>query len=107
MKKIIILLALLVSAAPAQAGVKSHKADKSPDEVRAYWTAERMRDAIPIEQAKRETRAKPGSTSSWSTVTANWTALGAIGPAHGKVFFSDGTYNYVCSGTLVSSTSGS
>ena len=97
--------ALLVLAAPANA----HKVKQSPSEVRAYWTAERMRDAVPVEKAKRQERAKPGggTTSSWSTVAVtNWTTDPSL-LAHGKVFFSDGAYNYVCSGTLVQDTTGS
>lgn len=103
--------AVLAAAAPATANVDSHKVRQSPASVRDYWTAERMRTAIPMERARagepKAPRAKPGSTSSWSTVKVSWPATSSALNAHGKVFFSDGPYNYVCSGTLVSSSSGS
>jgi hypothetical protein len=102
--------ALLAAAAPATARIDSHQVRKSPAEVRGYWTAERMRDAIPMERARagdpRAAKGKPGSTSSWATLKVSWPASSAL-DAHGKVFFTDGAYNYVCSGTLVDSTSGS
>ncbi|WP_298885850.1 hypothetical protein [uncultured Serinicoccus sp.] len=70
-------------------------------EVRAYWTPERMKNAIPREMAKPGGKGKPGgSTSSAQAVRA---------PAQaelGKVFFTLGGANYVCSGTATDSVNG-
>ena len=104
MRKTLLLAAAatLLASAPATA--------KKPSEVRDYWTADRMANAKPAVHAKRQDNAKRpgggGTTSSWSTLAVNWTAAGPEMLAHGKLFFSDGTYNYVCSGTAVDSTQG-
>jgi V8-like Glu-specific endopeptidase len=104
MKRILLLallLALSALAAPAQA--------KGPDSTRAYWTDERMRDARPVDRGRAglpQTQArKPGggTSTSWSTTQVPWPSTTAL-DAHGKVFFTDGVYNYVCSGTAVSAT---
>ena len=112
MKRILLLaFALLALAAPAQAEVVSKKVDQNAEAVRAYWTAERMRSARPVSPSRAgepKPQAKPGGGSaSWSTLQVNWLTAPPILKAHGKVFFSDGPYNYVCSGTALSGSSGS
>jgi V8-like Glu-specific endopeptidase len=96
------LAALLLVAAPASAGVSSQKSGQDPDAVRAYWTDARMKAAKPIMRAKP---TKPGTgggtTGTWSTVAVSWPAADPKVYAHGKVFFSEGSTNYVCSGTAV------
>ena len=101
------MAALLVSAAPASAA-QFHRTGEDPNEVRRYWTSERMKQAIPMQRNNRAGGpkgefAKPsrpgGSTSSTSTEVT--IAAGSAQTALGKVFFSDGTYNYVCSGTAL------
>ena len=103
MKKLLLgaALALATSAAPAQAQVVSKPAAQDPASARSYWTAERMRNAKPKTQARG---GKPGggaTTTSWSTVQVNWITADPALRAHGKVFFTDGPYQYVCSGTAV------
>ena len=100
------LAALLVSA-PAAFAAKVHRNNEDPRAVRAYWTTERMKNAIPMDRTNRaggpREHAKPsrpgGSTSSTSTEVP--IEPGTAQTALGKVFFSDGTYNYVCSGTAL------
>lgn len=99
------LAALLGSAAVASAA-PFHRTGEDPNEVRRYWTPERMRQAIPMDRTNRgggpREYAKPtrgGSTSATSTEVS--IAPDSIHTALGKVFFSDGTYNYVCSGTAL------
>jgi Trypsin len=100
------LLAALPAAADAKGGAIGKQVDQSPDEVRGYWTAERMRDARPRERARedRAARQKPGAAASWSTFAVDWSTAPAITRTNGKVYFTEGPYNYVCSGTAVSSS---
>jgi hypothetical protein len=103
---VLAILAALPAAAHAQPGVVGKKADRSPEAVRGYWTAERMRDAKPRERARedRAARQKPGATSSWSTLAVDWSTAPAVTRTNGKVYFTEDGVNYVCSGTAVTST---
>ena len=86
-------------------------ATKSPAEVSAYWTKERMRNATPrdVVRGGQHSTAKPGSSGSGGT---SWTRLAVPTPYagadrnSGKVFFTMGGVNYVCSGTSVAASSG-
>jgi hypothetical protein len=84
-------------------------AQKSPAEVSAYWTKDRMRNAIPRDVVRgdgpRSTAGKPGSGSSWTRLTVPTPYSGADRNS-GKVFFTMSGVNYVCSGTSVVATSG-
>jgi V8-like Glu-specific endopeptidase len=91
------LLALLSAPAQAAQTAETKAVQQSRAEVVQYWTAERMRNAVPLDVAAKAagkkrlaypfTRYEPGTYN----------------PAHGKVFFSDGAANYVCSGTALTS----
>ena len=109
---VLIALGVLVSAAAASAGVVSHRNNESPAAVRGYWTADRMRDAIPIDNTNRgggpRENAKPGGgggggggTTSATSVEVGPLATGSPLTAQGKVFFTDSGVNYVCSGTAL------
>lgn len=110
-KTLLPLVAALVAiaAAPAQAAtIVSHTVSQDVASVRAYWTAERMRAAVPRERARGGgpvERAKPsgGAATSWSTLRVDWLTAPPELRAHGKVFFTERGTNYVCSGTLVES----
>jgi V8-like Glu-specific endopeptidase len=65
-----------------------------------YWTPERMKSAIPV-GSKREAKGKPGGGSSGGTAV-----LETPQPRFGKVFFTQGSANYVCSGTATTSSNG-
>jgi V8-like Glu-specific endopeptidase len=99
---LVALAVVLVPTAAADARVVTHKSGKSPAEVRGYWTAERMRNAIPAERARTpvDRAGKPGGGAKPGT---SLEAPLSTPPAHGKVFFSDGTFDYVCSGTALAS----
>ena len=114
--------ALAVGAAPTSAsgasgperGVETHSAattSAAADRVSDYWTSSRMRNARPAE--------KPSASSASSSTVARGTATkvaarkapsGTPTPAAstvattGKVFFTLGGVNYVCSGAATSST---
>lgn len=98
---VIVAVAVLVALpAVAQAAVKQ-KVRQSADEVRAYWTAERMKSAKP-KRLERGTKSRPNtSSSSWTSFEAPLRGGAYADKRHGKVFFSDGGTNYVCSGTAL------
>jgi V8-like Glu-specific endopeptidase len=97
-------------AAPAGAAPSSTGAAASAEHRRIvdYWTPERVRNAVPAdvvldERGRRVEASKPGGGgTTGSTVTgASWTGGGAVLKTTGKVLFTMGTANYVCSGSLV------
>ena len=99
-----------VSASPALAAPVGKKVDEDPDSVRAYWTDERMKHARPIERVKPSKPPGGGgggggdATNSWTSGTVAWSTADALTRSNGKVFFTDSGANYVCSGTVVSSS---
>lgn len=96
-----VLSLFVVGAVSAEARPVVHKSGQAHSKVVVYWTAERMRDAIPAD--RRAPLAKPGSGGGTTTSAASTEVPLPYPSAHGKVFFSDGGANYVCSGTAVSS----
>ena len=98
---LLLSLALLgLFSAPAQAAQPAEvkAVQQSRAEVVAYWTAERMRTAKPLDLAAGQKGRKPRVTYPFTRYEAP-----TYNPAHGKVFFSDGGTNYVCSGTALTS----
>lgn len=112
------LLATVATAAPGNARAEAARAER--EATLRYWTAERMRAAIPRDfvfdpvrgfqpAAKPPGTGKPGgggggggSGDTTSTAGASWPDdTGEIYGAVGKVFFTLGGTNYVCSGTTV------
>jgi len=85
-------------------------------QVRQYWTKDRMRSATPkVVQARPSTstvkagkpvvvKGKPGSGSTDGYLGGPWTKGGNVVKTTGKVFFTEGSTNYVCSGSSVQST---
>jgi hypothetical protein len=99
-----LLLALTSAALAAPAGrVDVKHVTKSRAAVVDYWTAERMRNAIPAERARGgSAKAKPTASFSSYEYPGSYTTYPAS--THGKVFFTLGGVNYVCSGTAVNSS---
>ena len=99
---LLVLAVLAVLAAPAQAvrTAKTKEVAKSRAQVVQYWTAERMREAIPADEVKGATGAAQRKALAYPFTRYE---PATYNPAHGKVFFSDGAANYVCSGTALSS----
>lgn len=99
------LLAALALAGPAEARVEQKAVSKSASSVKNYWTAERMRAATPAEErfggkaAKARKRALP-----WSSEEVTTPYTQAPISTHGKVFFTLGGSDYVCSGTALLSS---
>jgi V8-like Glu-specific endopeptidase len=104
MKRAGILLLTFVLAgvlsAPAQATppAQAKAVGQSPEEVVAYWTAKRMREAKPVERAQGS-----GKGAKTAYPFTRYEAPSPYNPAHGKVFFTDSGVNYVCSGTAIES----
>ena len=119
------VLALLISglsAGPASAdnGVVGARVNANPNAVRAYWTPERMRNAIPRDAVRGADPARPfgkpgGGGSGGGTPAPLGTAALVTWPSNlldltytnGKVYFTDNGVGYVCSGTAINSTNGS
>jgi hypothetical protein len=88
-------------------------------QVRQYWTKDRMRSATPkVVHAKPSSttvkagkpvvvKGKPGSGSTDGYLGGPWTKGGNVVKTTGKVFFTEGSTNYVCSGSSISSANGS
>lgn len=97
---------LMLGAVAAEARTVTHRTAESPSDVRRYWTAERMRNAVPADRTARagspREKARPGGGGSTSSTSVEVTiAPGSALTAHGKVFFTDNGVNYVCSGTAL------
>ncbi len=98
------LVLALVPGAAAHAAAVGKATGQSRAEVVSYWTAAKMKSAVPRE------RAKPGGAGGGKTQTYPYTALAPSPPytayptsTNGKVFFTEGTTRYVCSGTALAS----
>ncbi|HEX9885738.1 MAG TPA: hypothetical protein VGA70_04585 [Longimicrobiales bacterium] len=112
---------------PIQAGVEAireHHMVQTPGQIRRYWTPARMASARPadivLDRGVRHARAASASPVPTANASADCKPKGPLAPypyercevedttskptsAHGKVFFRDGTQNFVCSGTVVTS----
>jgi V8-like Glu-specific endopeptidase len=117
----LILAMTLASAGPAHAASSKAKEKAERARVVKYWTPKRMARAIPRDFVKRNGKLvpakkggnkpdKPGSGSgggggdgeTTTVITgASWTGGGPALEATGKVFFTMGGTNYVCSGAAV------
>ncbi len=101
----------LISLASAAPKPNAHRPTHA--EVVAYWTPERVARAIPrdlVVDASGKVvanKGKPGGggggggTGTTAVTGASWTGGGSVLDATGKVYFTLGGINYVCSGTVV------
>lgn len=94
----LVVLTALTGTAQAAQSVSAHAVGKSPSEVAAYWTAERMKKAKPVERARGA-----GKRPRQSYPFTRYEAPTPYDVRHGKVFFTEGGFNYVCSGTALTS----
>jgi hypothetical protein len=99
------LLACLLLAAPAQAQVERHEVAKSKSSIESYWTAERMQAATPAEQQFQSAEAKAEAAPlPWTSAEVTTPYTQQPTSTHGKVFFTLGGSDYVCSGTALLSS---
>jgi hypothetical protein len=98
-----LLLALLPGATTA-AGPRANPHAQSRAEVLAYWTPERVATARPRDAVRADAapRAKPGGGGGGTTTGSSWPSSNTdpITRATGKVLFSMGGGNWVCSGSV-------
>lgn len=109
MKKIIILFTAVIVNALLVIPTTSAEPNQPNENAKGYWDQDKMRNAIPI-QLLIDPKTKEGSiepanissTAATSPISGTpWTDGGLAASATGKVFFTLGTKNYVCSGSLV------
>jgi V8-like Glu-specific endopeptidase len=103
----LLLLAALVcaaAAAPAQARIQAQSAAQSAAEVKRYWTADRMRNAVPADLVRtgggKAVRTR-GALTLADAVQIPPPYTSQPTSTNGKVFFTDGGSNFVCSGTAL------
>lgn len=106
-----VMLALVVTS-PASAAPPPQAQDRAEhDRIVRYWTPDRVQRAIPrdltVQVGARPDleKGKPGSGGGGSTTVtgAHWTGTTAVGSVRatvGKVLFTLGGVNYVCSGSV-------
>lgn len=99
-----VLLAVLAS--PALAGPSRNP--KSPHATSAYWTPERMKNAKPRDRARPGGGGSGGTATDWSRYAVPLVsgAYTAENKQNGKVFFTLGGADYVCSGTATAASAG-
>lgn len=97
-----VLACLLLSAASAEARVESQEVSQSASSVASYWTPERREAAKPAEQrfGGAAARAKAAPLP-WTSAEVTTPYTQAPTSTHGKVFFTLGGNDYVCSGTAL------
>jgi hypothetical protein len=99
----VLACALVIVPAAQAARVKTKAVAQDKAAVQKYWTAERMRNAIPADRtlsgtfaaAAKQPRAAAAATQIPPPYTSQPTST------NGKVFFTDDGLNYVCSGTAL------
>ena len=103
---LMLLAAIAIVAIPAFAapvGAAGPSASRH-DRTLAYWTETRIKSAVPRDFVrtgdKFNPKAKPPSGGDGATTGASWTKGGAILKGSGKVYFSMGGGNWVCSGSV-------
>jgi hypothetical protein len=94
----LLLAALFAGAAQAAKPAKVKEVQKSSAAVKDYWTAKKMRNAIPLDLTTGPADKRRKAAIPFTRYEPN-----PYPPMHGKVFFSDGVFNYVCSGTALTS----
>ena len=103
-----LLACLLLPAAADAAQLQRHSVTQAASAVASYWTPAKMRAAKPADKVlspSGKVRSKPPKqATAWSSfeVTTPYTDFPTS--THGKVFFTLGGVDYVCSGTALLSS---
>jgi hypothetical protein len=114
-----IFLIVVATAGAAPRGVDVKDVAKTRAEVRAHWTAERMREAVPVTPEAQGEQVAPNDTTAEPPPADTDLAPAAPAPTsfpfssgeyqgyypgtYGRVFFTDDGIDYVCSGTAINS----
>jgi V8-like Glu-specific endopeptidase len=101
----------------------SHPVEETPEQINAYWTQDRLREAesnepsgggegISAQDLGLDVQIKPDaapenltSTVANSSAGYFWTKVGATGKTVGRIFYTFGKQNFSCSGAVVTSRS--
>jgi hypothetical protein len=111
MKRVGTLLVLLLTYGGLAAGAEARKVEarrviQSPDDVAAYWTAARMRDARPAEPRRvASTKGRKAAAGGATELSEPYNVFPTA--TNGKVFFTGNGVNYACSGTALAGLSSS
>lgn len=104
---LIAVFLVLALGSVAHAAAVGKATGQTRADVLHYWTDAKMKDAVPVERAAKPNAGKPGP----SAPTYPYTALTPGTPytsfptnTNGKVYFTEGRTNYVCSGTALASS---
>ena len=105
---LLLVYGIFTGAAEAKR-VESQRVAQSPEDIAAYWTDERMRNAKPVDRKPKENAKggggrKPAPAGSATEVPAPYTTFPTA--TNGKVFFTENGLNYVCSGTALAGLTG-
>src|SRR4051794_13687278 len=99
------LLACLFLAAPAHARVETKEVSQSASSIAGHWTPARMRPATPADRTAHGAEAKAATAPvPWSSSEVTTPSTQQPTSTHGKVFFTLGGVDYVCSGTALLSS---
>jgi hypothetical protein len=97
-----LLLATFAFAGTAQAQVEQRGVDQSRASVEVYWTSDRMQAATPAEKVLGGDGAQAKAAPlPWTSQEVTTPYTQAPTSTHGKVFFTLGGVDYVCSGTAL------
>jgi hypothetical protein len=103
------VLAVVLTAAASAGATAGDRAQTEHERITSYWTAARIASAIPrdmVVDRGRAPLAKPpgtpgGGGGGSDDSTAPWEGGGDVQQTTGKVLFTLGSSNYVCSGSAV------
>jgi hypothetical protein len=99
-----LLACLMLPATAGAAQLQRHAVTQSASAVASYWTPARMRAAKAADKVLTPSgaQAKPPRTAkAWSSFEVTTPYTDAPTSTHGKVFFTLGGVDYVCSGTAL------
>jgi len=110
------LLAALPMSVAARSGIQAATDQRAVDPAVAYWTAERIKSAIPRDFVRGSNGnfvpdAKPGGGGGGGggkpITGTSWTSGGKVLLQSGRVLFTLGGVNYICSASVVDDASDS
>lgn len=96
-------VAVIALSAVAHAAPVSKATGQSRADVLRYWTAARMKAAVPVEQKQPGAVPAKKTTYPYTAVTPSTPYTSFPTNTNGKVFFTEGRIDYVCSGTALQS----
>ena len=109
---VVVTALLLALALPAAAGAQTGGPAPQSERARtvAYWTAARIAHAIPRDFERTSSgrlipKAKPGGGTSGAVKGASWTGNGLVETQSGRILFTMGGVDYICSGSVIDDSS--